>query len=330
VANQESAPEGGDPSASSEPSPPPSGATGPDPAAVTALALNAAARDPDVSEELKEYLRTRNNVARDERALLTAQRAFVEKRTARAPLEEEHIAAQNRHLHLQHVHDWLRLVLGLGLAALGVALLAGLAWTLYGALTDRAIIINAFTVAPKLETQGQSGTLVAAMLIDEIGRLTKSSRYGGAKRSVADGLEDKVQVDVPEMHISLGELRRLLHENLGHRLQIRGELLEGATGLALTVRGTDLPAKSFSGKTDELPVLISRAAEYVYGHTDPVLMAYYLQRAGRRAEDIAFIQSAYAPASTEDRASCSTCGAMRWRTRGTWRRRSPNSMRQPG
>jgi tetratricopeptide (TPR) repeat protein len=241
-------------------------------------------------------------VARDERALLTAQRAFVEKRTARAPLEEEHIAAQNRHLHLQHVHDWLRLVLGLGLAALGVALLAGFAWTLYGALTDRAIIINAFTVAPKLETQGQSGTLVAAMLIDEIGRLTKSSRYGGAKRSVADGLEDKVQVDVPDMHISLGELRRLLHENLGHRLQIRGELLEGATGLALTVRGTDLPAKSFSGKTDELPVLISRAAEYVYGHTDPVLMAYYLQRAGRRAEDIAFIQGAYAPASTEDRA----------------------------
>jgi hypothetical protein len=163
-------------------------------------------------------------VARDERALLTAQRAFVEKRTARAPLEEEHIAAQNRHLHLQHVHDWLRLVLGLGLA-----LLAGLAWTLCGALTDRAIIINAFTVAPKLEIQGQSGMLVAAaMLIDEIGRLTKSSRYGGAKRSVADGLEDKVQVDVPEMHISLGELRRLLHESLGHRLQIRGELLEGA------------------------------------------------------------------------------------------------------
>jgi len=301
LTNQESTPEGGDPTLA-EAAGSPIGIPGPDPAALAALAFSAATEEPGVAEELKEYLRTRNDVSRDERALLAAQRKLVEKRTSRAALEEEHIEAQNRHLHVQHVHDWLRLVLGLGLAALGIALLAGLAWTLYGALTDRAIIINAFTVAPKLEAQGQSGTLVAAMLIDEIGRLTKSSRYGGAKRSVADGLEDEVQVDVPEMHVSIGELRRLLHETLGHRLQIRGELLEGATGLILTVRGTNLPAKSFPGKTDELPELISRAAEYVYGHTDPVLMAYYLNRSGRAAEAIAFIQSAYAPASTGDRA----------------------------
>jgi tetratricopeptide (TPR) repeat protein len=301
LTNQKSTQEGSDPTFS-EADPSPTGVAGPDPAAIAALALSAAAQEPGVAEELTEYLRTRNDVSRDERALLEAQRKLVEKRTSRAALEEEHIAAQNRHLHVQHVHDWLRLVLGLGLAALGVALLAGLAWALYGALSDRAIIINAFTVTPKLEAQGQSGTLVAAMLIDEIGRLTKSSRYGGSKRSVADGLEDKVQVDIPEMHISIGELRRLLHETLGHRLQIRGELLESATGLTLTVRGTNLPAKSFSGKPDELPELISRAAEYVYGHTDPVLMAYYLNRAGRAADAIAFIQSAYAPASQEDRA----------------------------
>jgi tetratricopeptide (TPR) repeat protein len=301
VANQETTPEASDPTAASEPLPSAIG-PGPDPAIVAALSLYSAAGDPGVSEELREYLRTRNNVARDERALLVAQRTLVEQRTLRAPLEEEHLAAQNRHLHMQHVHDWFRLVLGVGLAALGVALLAGLGWMLYGALTDRAIIINAFTVAPKLEAQGQSGTLVAAMLIDEIGRLTKSSRYGGAKRSVADALEDKVQVDIPEVHVSLGELRSLLHESLGHRLQIRGELLEGSTGLVLIVRGTNLPSKSFPGTTEELPALISHAAEYVYGHTDPILMAYYLQRAGRTAEDIAFIQSAYAPASTDDRA----------------------------
>src|SRR5260370_8922280 len=47
--------------------------------------LNAAARDPDVSEELREYLRTRNDVARDERALLTAQPTPVEKPTAQSP-----------------------------------------------------------------------------------------------------------------------------------------------------------------------------------------------------------------------------------------------------
>jgi len=39
------------------------------------------------------------------------RRTLVERRISRARLEDEHIAAQNRHLHLQHVHDRLRLAL---------------------------------------------------------------------------------------------------------------------------------------------------------------------------------------------------------------------------
>jgi tetratricopeptide (TPR) repeat protein len=276
--------------------------SGADPAGVAALALSASAADPGLNAELRAFLNKRNEVAADESALLAAQRTLVERRISRASLEEEHIAAQNRHLHLQQVHERLRLVLDAGLAALGVVLLAGLVWTLYGAFSDRAIIVNSFSVAPKLEAQGESGTIVAGMLIDQIGRLKKSSRYGGAKRAVADALEDTVQVDIPDMHVSVGELRRLLHETLGHRVQIRGELLEGPTGLMLTLRGTDLPTRSFAGKADELPPLVSQAAEYVYGHTDPVLMAYYLQRSGRHEDAIAFIRSAYGPASIADRA----------------------------
>ena len=275
---------------------------GADPAGVAALVLAASAADQALNAELRTFLSSRNEVARDERALLAAQRTLVERRIDRAPLEEDHIAAQNRHLYLQHIHDRLRLVLDVGLAALGVTLLVGIIWTLYGAFSDRSIIVNAFTVSPKLEAQGQSGTVVAVMLIDEIGRLRKSSRYGGAKRAVADALDDRVQVDIPEMHVSVGELRRLLHETLGHRTQIRGEVFEGPTGLTLTVRGTGLPTKSLTGKIDEMPALVSQAAEYVYGHTDPVLMAYYLQRSGRQADAIAFIRSAYGPASTADRA----------------------------
>jgi tetratricopeptide (TPR) repeat protein len=273
-----------------------------DPAGVAALALSASGADPSLNAELRAFLTKRNEVAVDEAALLNAQRTLVERRIGRARLEEEHIAAQNRHLHLQRFHERFRLILDVVLASVGVVLLSGLVWALYGAFSDRAIIVNSFTVAPKLETQGESGTIVASMLIDQISRLRKSSRYGGAKRSVADALEDKVQVDIPEMHVSVGELRRLLHETLGHRIQIRGELLEEPTGLTLTLRGTDLPTKSFVGKADELPALVSRAAEYVYGHTDPVLMAYYLQRAGRTDDAITFIRSSYGPASIEDRA----------------------------
>jgi len=273
-----------------------------DPVGAAALALSASGADPSLHADLRAFLTRRNEVAVDEAALLSAQRTLVERRISRARLEEEHVAAQNRHLHLQHVHERFRLILDVVLASVGVVLISGLVWALYGAFSDRAIIVNSFMVAPKLEAQGESGTIVASMLIDQISRLRKSSRYGGAKRAVADALEDKVQVDIPEMHVSVGELRRLLHETLGHRIQIRGELLEESTGLTLTLRGTDLPTKSFVGKVDELPALISRAAEYVYGHTDPVLMAYYLQRSGRTDDAIAFIRSAYGPASIADRA----------------------------
>jgi len=168
-----------------------------DPAGVAALALSASGADPSLNAELRAFLTKRNEVAVDEAALLNAQRTLVERRIGRARLEEEHIAAQNRHLHLQRFHERFRLILDVVLASVGVVLLSGLVWALYGAFSDRAIIVNSFTVAPKLETQGESGTIVASMLIDQISRLRKSSRYGGAKRSVADALEDKVQAIFP-------------------------------------------------------------------------------------------------------------------------------------
>ena len=86
--------------------------------------------------------------------------------------------------------------------------------------------------------------------------------------------------------MSFGELRRLLHQSLGHLTEIHGTLVDTKDGYALTVRGTDLPAKAFSGKTDELPGLVTRAAEYAYGNSDRRAMAYYLERAGRQDEAI--------------------------------------------
>ena len=57
----------------------------------------------------------------------------------------------------------MRLVLDAGLAALGVALLVGIAWTVYSAVTDRSIVVNAFTVAPNLE---KSGTSVDSLFVN--------------------------------------------------------------------------------------------------------------------------------------------------------------------
>ena len=277
-------------------------ATSVDPAGIASLGLNAHSTDPAITEALSGFLHEQRALARRQCGVADKQSALLERRIERAGLEREHIEAQNRHLHLQHFHDRMRLVLDVGLATLGVALLIGIAWTVYGAVTDRSIVVNTFTVAPKLENAGASGTTVATQFLDELIRLRESARTDIAKRAVIDSLAEQVQIEVPEVHVSFGELRRVLHEALGHRIQIRGDLTESADGLALTLRGTNLPAKTFSGKPEELPALVTRAAEYAYGHADPVQMAYYLHRAGRPADTIALIRSRFASVPPETQA----------------------------
>jgi hypothetical protein len=237
-------------------------ATGIDPAGVAALALGGAEADPAVRGPLSGFLREQQELARRQRVVADRQSALLEKRIARDGLERAHLEAQNQHLHMQHVHDRMRLVLDAGLAALGMALLVGIAWSVYSAVTDRSIVVNAFTVAPNLEKAGTSGAAVATQFLDELILLRESARADIAKRAVIDSLAEQVQIEVPEVHVSYGELRRVLHEALGHRTQIRGELNESAGGLALTVRATSLPARTFTGKVDALPALVTQAAEY--------------------------------------------------------------------
>jgi tetratricopeptide (TPR) repeat protein len=247
-----------------------------------------------MTPRVAQFFDKQNVVAERQAALLDLriERAGAEK--AQIEGQIHHIAMQDKHLHLQQIHDKMRLVLDVGLAALGVALLVGIVWTLFGAATDRSIVVNAFTVSPKLENAGASGATVAAQFLDELIRLRESARADIGKRAVIDALAERVQIDVPEVHVSFGELRRLLHEALGHRAEIRGELTESSDGLALTLRGTNLPAKTFAGKPEELRALVTQAAEYVYAYADPVQMAYYLHRAGRPEETVALIRSRFA------------------------------------
>jgi hypothetical protein len=136
-----------------------------DSAGIASLALNASAAGPSVTEALSGFLYEQQELARRQRFVADKQSALLEHRIERAGLEKEHVEAQNRHLHMQHIHDRMRLVLDVGLAALGVALLVGITWTLYGAATDRSIVVNAFTIAPKLESAGVLGATVAAQFL---------------------------------------------------------------------------------------------------------------------------------------------------------------------
>ena len=85
---------------------------GTDPGGIAALSLSAGSDDPGLVAELRGFLRKQNEVADREAEPLarTIERAGVAK---------QYVEAQNRHLHMQHIHDRLRLVLDAGLAAFG-------------------------------------------------------------------------------------------------------------------------------------------------------------------------------------------------------------------
>ena len=98
-----------------------------------------------------------------------------------------------------------------------------------------------------------------------------------------------------ESGISLGELSRILRARFGHDVHIEGELIETLNGgLALTVRGNGVPARTFTGTGAELGKLTAASAEYVYSKSQPARWAAYLSEAGRDAEVIEFCRSTLA------------------------------------
>ena len=105
---------------------------------------------------------------------------------------------------------------------------------------------------------------------------------------------------MPETGVSIGEINRLLHQRFGHDLHIDGDLVQTDTGgLALTVRGDDVPASTFSGAAGDLDKLTTQAAEYVYGRSQPREYATYLEGANRDKDALSFLPAAFGRAKDD-------------------------------
>jgi tetratricopeptide (TPR) repeat protein len=142
---------------------------------------------------------------------------------------------------------------------------------------------------------------VAGEFLDQLQILQASARTSQAAPALQDAWSNNIQLQVPDVHVSLGDIRRTLHAVLGHEIQISGALVQKGDQITLTVRGSGLSARTFSGKPADLSKLITAAAEYVYGQAEPYLFATYLQNYGRDAESIALLQAAYPTTSAKDR-----------------------------
>ncbi len=203
-------------------------------------------------------------------------------------------------LKLRHAIDRLKLGLQLFLAL--AATVAGVAVMvmIYDAATSRAVVVDAFKAPSALASRGLTGDVVAADLLDALGKLQHATRAIERNTEARGAWTSDVKIEVPTTGVSIGEVDRLLHERLGHDVHIDGELVQTETGgLALTVRGEGTPGATFTGGAGDLAKLTVQAAEYIYGRSQPVRFAAYLVNASRFADADRFIQDAYPRADND-------------------------------
>ena len=221
-------------------------------------------------------------------------------------LQAEHLHEQREvqlsHLKARRLSEWLKVGLQLLTAGVGLAVAALVVALIWEAASSRSVIVEAFDAPPALAARGVNGKVVASSVLDALTKLQTATRATTAKRKLANAWGGDIKVEVPETGVSIGELRRLLHEMMGRDVHIDGDLLQTADRrLQLTVRGDGILPQTFEGDADDLEGVAAKAAEYIYGQADPYLLAAYLSTVGRTNDALGFIAKAYPGARDQDR-----------------------------
>ena len=171
------------------------------------------------------------------------------------------------------------------------------------AVSSRQVVIAPFDLAPSLASRDISGKIVGAGVLDELIRLQAATRSSTQKTRLTNAWEGEIKIEVPGTSLSVGEIARELRERFGHDIRIDGDLVETpAQGLALTVRGSGVAPKTFTGSATELGRLTRDASEYIYGQSRPALWAAYLTTKGRYFEAIAFARAMIGRTQSVERA----------------------------
>lgn len=253
----------------------------------TSLAYDIARGPGHAEEEARAFLR-------DQRKMLNVQLEH---------LHEQRAILISR-LKANRMGAWFKVCFQM-FTALTATCIGGLLLTmLVDAFNSKSVIVEPFNSPAALAANGLTGKVLAGDLLDGLTRLQAATRAAASKRHLANAWSGDIKVEVPETGVSIGEIDRLLHERFGHDEHIQGDLrLVDGGGVAMNVRGDGVLPKTFTGPVKDLDKLVTQAAEYVYGQSEPVLFAQYLTQSGRDEDAQAFIQDAYAHAEGEDKAA---------------------------
>jgi hypothetical protein len=184
-------------------------------------------------------------------------------------LHNQTLLAQRAQLRAQHRHERLSMIYQAVLSAVAVAILGTIVYAIYSAATDHSVIVNQFQVPPAFVAEGNNGTVVASEFLDQLHQLQASARATPGARALQGAWVNNIQLQIPQVHVSLGDISRTLHSWLGHQIEINGEVVIQGKNIALTVRGTHITARTYFGSPGDLQNLLSYAAEYVYVQAEP-------------------------------------------------------------
>ncbi len=252
-----------------------------------AVAAGLSSSDPEVARDTSVFLKRQAQ-------LLEIQADHLRDEHA---LRLNHLAHQSHLLLGQRLGQLIRLAFQVVIALVVIVIGAGIVVMLHDAFTSQSVVIDAFDAPAALAARGVTGKVVAGDVLDELTRLQNAAGAGPAdvfKHSLSNAWSNQVTVEVPETGISLEELSQVLRARFGHDVHIGGALVQtDSGGLALTVRGDGLTAKTFVGGADSLRQLAAQAAQYLYMQSEPSLWADYLDHARRCPDALAFIRSVY-------------------------------------
>ena len=257
-----------------------------------AVAAIASRQDPEVARDTSAFLK-------EQTRLLQTQRRHLDDEHALRITQLRH---QSKLLRGQRIGQGFRIVFQVAVALLALVIIIGIAVMLRDAFTSRSVVIESFDTPSSLAVGGITGKVVASGLLDELARLQAATLGLRVRmRSLRNAWSSEVQLEVPQVGISIGEISRLLKARFGHDLHISGDVVEAPSGLALTVRGDGVAAKTFRGAAGALDSLTRQAAEYVYAQSQPGQWAFYLASTGRYDECIAFALEAFSRTEPAER-----------------------------
>jgi len=209
--------------------------------------------------------------------------AFLKKQEALIDDQRHHLREQFKRLKIGVISDRLSITLKVLTGIVGFAAAAGVALMVWNASSSSGLLIEPFAVPPDMAERGFTGEVVATQLLARLVEMQNATGSNRPARSYANNWGDNLKVEIPETGVSIGEAYKFLRQQLGHDTRIGGEITRAGGGIAVTARSEGIGA-TFSGPEADFDALLQKAAEDVYGRTQPYRYAAFLRSTGRYDE----------------------------------------------